>query len=76
MNDPKLSAHELLELRLYISFEELLSMVPLSGKTIERMIQRGDFPKPDNLVDGKRTWWAGDIKRWIKERQEGRAKGA
>lgn len=49
--------------------KELLTIVPLSLSTIYRLEKKGVFPKRWNITDGRCTWNAEEVERWLDERQ-------
>ena len=52
-----------------ISRKQLLSIVPLSDRTIYNMEKRGDFPKRIALTSRNVAWDLGEVKAWIEGRK-------
>ena len=52
-----------------ISRRQLLSIVPLSDRTIYNMEKRGDFPKRIALTSRNVAWDLGEVKAWIEGRK-------
>lgn len=52
-----------------ISRRQLLSIVPLSDRTIYNMEKRGDFPKRIALTSRNVAWDLGEVKAWIEARK-------
>lgn len=56
-----------------INRKKLLSMIPLSERTIYNMEQRGEFPKRIALTSRNVAWDLEDVEAWIKARKESSA---
>jgi prophage regulatory protein len=54
---------------ILISRRQLLSIVPLSDRTIYNMEKRGDFPKRIALTSRNVAWDLGEVKAWIEGRK-------
>jgi len=52
-----------------ISRRQLLSIVPLSDRTIYNMEKRGDFPKRIALTSRNVAWDLGEVEAWIESRK-------
>jgi prophage regulatory protein len=52
-----------------ISRRQLLSIVPLSDRTIYNMEKRGDFPKRIALTSRNVAWDLSEVKAWIESRK-------
>ena len=52
-----------------ISRRQLLSIVPLSDRTIYNMEKRGDFPKRIALTSRNVAWELGEVEAWIESRK-------
>lgn len=52
-----------------ISRRQLLSIVPLSDRTIYNLEKRGDFPKRIVLTSRNVAWDLGEVKAWIEGRK-------
>jgi prophage regulatory protein len=61
-------------LRVMLSEEQLLRIVPLSKVSIWRLEKRGTFPKSTFISANRRIWWADEIVAWQAE-VNGRARG-
>jgi prophage regulatory protein len=57
------------ENRTLINRKKLLSMIPLSERTIFNMEQRGEFPKRIALTSRNVAWDLGEIENWIEKRR-------
>jgi predicted DNA-binding transcriptional regulator AlpA len=57
-------------LRLYLNTREVLSLVPLSRKTLQRMVCRDEFPAAVMLSTGVRAWRTQDVLQWLNEREQ------
>ena len=53
----------------FINKKTMLSMVPLSARTIDAMEKRGDFPKRFALSARRVVWDAADIEVWMDARK-------
>jgi prophage regulatory protein len=61
-------------LRVMLSEEQLLKIVPLSKVSIWRLQKRGLFPKSTFISANRRIWWADEIVAWQAE-VNGRGRG-
>ena len=52
-----------------ISRRQLLSIVPLSDRTIYNLEKRGDFPKRIALTSRNVAWDLGEVEAWIESRK-------
>lgn len=52
-----------------ISRRQLLSIVPLSDRTIYNLEKRGDFPKRIALTSRNVAWELGEVEAWIESRK-------
>ncbi|HAU5603359.1 TPA: AlpA family phage regulatory protein [Citrobacter koseri] len=52
-----------------IGKKELLTIVPLSWSTIDRLEKKGEFPKRWHITDNRCAWNIEDIEHWLDERQ-------
>ncbi|MBK5915714.1 helix-turn-helix transcriptional regulator [Rhodocyclus purpureus] len=52
-----------------INRKQLLSMVPLSDRTIYNLEKRGDFPTRIALTSRNVAWNLGEVKAWIEDRK-------
>jgi prophage regulatory protein len=53
----------------FITKQTMLSMVPISARTIDAMEKRGDFPKRFALSARKVVWDEADIEAWMVARK-------
>jgi prophage regulatory protein len=51
-------------LRVMLSEDQLLKIVPLSKVSIWRLEKRGAFPKSTFISANRRIWWADEIVAW------------
>lgn len=49
--------------------KKLLSRVPLSWSTIDRMERNGEFPKRFWITDRRCAWNENEVEAWLDERQ-------
>lgn len=52
-----------------IGRRQLLSIVPLSDRTIYNLEKRGDFPKRIALTSRNVAWDLGEVEAWIESRK-------
>lgn len=52
-----------------INRKKLLSMIPLSERTIFNMEQRGEFPRRIALTSRNVAWDLDEVEAWIEERR-------
>ena len=55
--------------RTLINRKKLLSMIPLSERTIFNMEQRGEFPRRIALTSRNVAWDLAEIEQWIEARK-------
>jgi predicted DNA-binding transcriptional regulator AlpA len=55
-----------------VRLSKVLKLIPVSGSTLDRMIQAGAFPHPILLSKRIPVWRLSDVLRWI-DSQEGGA---
>ena len=53
---------------IFISKGEVMRQTSLSGPTIWRQINEGNFPKSVKISDGRVAWSQAQISLWIKEK--------
>lgn len=53
-----------------LSPKQTYQFTSLSGATIWRLRQRGQFPDPVQLSPGRMGWRRRDVARWLAERQD------
>lgn len=51
-----------------LGIKQVAEKVNLGKSTIYRMIERGEFPKPFNLVGHRTAWLDTDIDKWLAAR--------
>jgi predicted DNA-binding transcriptional regulator AlpA len=56
-------------LRLFLNTREVLSLVPFSRKTLQRMVARGKFPPAVMLSTHVRAWRTKDVLEWLNARE-------
>jgi len=57
-----------------INRRTLLTMIPLSDRTIYNMEKRGDFPRRIVLTSRNVAWDLVEVENWIEERKQSEAK--
>lgn len=73
-SNPQLAANppKIITQRRAIRLKRVRELVPLCESQIYKLIARGDFPKPFQLVPGHRAraiaWWESDIIEWLEQR--------
>ncbi|MDD3354407.1 AlpA family phage regulatory protein [Zoogloea sp.] len=53
-----------------INRKKLLSMIPLSERTIFNLEQRGEFPRRIALTSRNVAWELSEVEAWIKNRKD------
>lgn len=53
-----------------INRKTLLTMIPLSDRTIYNMEKRGDFPRRIVLTSRNVAWDLAEVENWIEERKQ------
>lgn len=48
----------------WLDLAAVVRATTLSGKTISRMIAKGEFPEPIRVGDGARRWLRSDLEWW------------
>lgn len=59
-----------------INRKTLLSMVPLSDRTIYNLEQQGEFPRRIALTSRSVAWDLAEIEEWIEQRRDSAFKAA
>ena len=54
---------------ILIGRKQLLSIIPLSDRTIYNLEKRGDFPKRIALTSRNVAWDLGEVEAWIESRR-------
>jgi predicted DNA-binding transcriptional regulator AlpA len=73
-SNPQLAANppQIVKQRHAIRLKRVRELVPLCESQIYKLIARGDFPKPFQLVPGRCSraiaWWESDIIEWLEQR--------
>lgn len=57
------------ELKILINRKKLLSMIPLSERTIFNMEKRGEFPARIALTSRNVAWDLAEVEQWIESRR-------
>ena len=60
--------------RTLINRKTLLTMIPLSDRTIYNMEKRGEFPRRIVLTSRNVAWDLAEVENWIEERKQSEAK--
>ena len=55
--------------KILINRKKLLAMIPLSGRTIFNMEQRGEFPLRIPLTSRNVAWDLAEVEEWIEARK-------
>jgi prophage regulatory protein len=55
--------------KILINRKKLLSMIPLSERTIFNMEQRGEFPRRIALTSRNVAWELNEVEAWIEARK-------
>lgn len=53
-----------------LSKKQVTQAVGLSGSWIDKLVRRGEFPRPVKLTGTKLSWLSLEIAAWVKERAE------
>lgn len=59
-----------------INRKTLLSMIPLSDRTIYNLEQRGEFPRRIVLTSRSVAWDLAEVENWIEEKRRSALKAA
>lgn len=52
----------------YLDRDSVANFVSVSVDTIERLVQRGAFPKPRQLTDKRVGWLTREVEEWAESR--------
>jgi len=53
--------------RLLLWKRDVAAMLGMGGRTLERMISRGQIPPPDRRLRGRPAWLPETIKAWVEQ---------
>lgn len=55
---------------LLLSTKKVCSLLSVSPKTIQRLVLRGEFPKPISIGSERNLFDFEEVKRWIRKKKD------
>lgn len=64
LQDPQIERKRALLARMVFWKPDLSLLLGRSAKTLDRMVEKGELPKPDRHLNGAPVWFRGTLSDW------------
>ena len=74
MND--FTKEEFIEAHMLLSIQDVLRMIGISRRTLYRMMEDNEFPRPYKITNSRIAWKKQQLVEWLSKLQLGEYRGA